>query len=76
MAPQLTHSRPSEGGQGETPARLTDKVEGREAGVGQRQSGSSLPRARMLQGVTFSSNPGQEEGPRGGFPAEGDEFRK
>lgn len=67
MAPQLTHSRPSEGGQGETAGLPDGQGHGREP-AGRRRPGSGRPQPGLPRGATFSSSPGQEEGSGGGFP--------
>lgn len=63
MAPQLTHSRPSEGGQGETPACLTDKVtEDSRWASGCRSGSSALGQAASGE-VTSSPSPDGEREP-------------
>lgn len=69
MAPQLTHSRPSAGGQGETPACFTDKVT-EDCGWASGCRPGSSPLGQAASGeVTSSPSPDGEREP-GDLPKE------
>lgn len=75
MAPQLTHSRPSEGDKERQRACLMYKVTGESQRAGAHQAAVGLSPG-CLRGRLLVPALGRKEGPGGGFPPAGEKFRE